>query len=69
MDHPLQQPLVAAAVGKAAALSFRVHVFPPHKSSQRFKIKGEKQEAGNGILEEVAGGGRIHRVSEVLPIS
>lgn len=33
MDSPLKQPLAAAALGEAAAFSFMVHLFPPHKSN------------------------------------
>ena len=47
-------------MGEAAALSFTVHVFPPYKSNRRVKIKGKKQKAGKGVLEEAAGGGRAH---------
>lgn len=39
VGNPLRQPLVAAALGEAAALSFTVHVFPSHKSNQGMEIK------------------------------
>lgn len=44
LDNPLKQPLVAAALGEAAALSFPVHVFPPHKSNRGMEIKGKQPE-------------------------
>lgn len=56
----LKQPLVAAALGDTAAVSFIVHVFPPHKSEEGMKIKGKKQKAGKGILEKNIGRGRAH---------
>lgn len=43
-----KQPLEAAALGKAAAVSFTVHVFPPRKSDEGMKIKRKKQKAGKG---------------------
>lgn len=60
MDNPSKQPLVAAALGEAAALSFTVHLFPPHKSNQGMEIKGKKLEAWKEILQEAAGRGRAH---------
>lgn len=56
VDNPLKQPLVAAALGEAAALSFIVHLFPPHKSNQGMEIQWKKQEAGKAILREAASG-------------
>lgn len=60
MDNLWKQPLEAAALGEAAALSFTVQVFPPYKSNQGVKIKGKKQKAGRGTLEAAVGGERAH---------
>lgn len=56
----LKQPLVAAALGDAAAVSFIVHMFPPYKSDEGMKRKGKKLRAGKGSLEEAVSGGRAH---------
>lgn len=43
VDNPLKQPLVAAALGEAAVLSFIVHMFPSHKSNQGMEVKGKSR--------------------------
>lgn len=70
MGNPLRQPLVAAALGEAATLSFTVHVFPPHKSNQGMEIKGKqpegwKRDPGRGCRR---GKGTKH-ASDVLTVS
>lgn len=55
----LKQPLVAAALGDAAAVGFIVHVFPPHKSEEGMKIKGKSRRLEKGSWKTV-GRGRAH---------
>lgn len=66
----LKQPLGAAALGDTAAVSFIVHVFPPHKSGEGIKNKREKAE---GWKRDPGRGCRWGKgtqwVSEVLEIS
>lgn len=52
MESPSKQPLVAAALGEAAALSFTVRVFPT-QSRSRDGNKRKKAEGAKEILKEI----------------
>lgn len=67
VDSPVKQPLVAAALGEAAALSFTVCMFPT-QSRARGGNRRKTAEGSKEILREAVVGKGSRRASEVLAI-